>query len=75
MPRLRINLREVTAIDELDLIDEMSELAEREQREERGQGRDEKRVINPVALQRRQDSRKWGKDIARVMRERKSPKP
>jgi hypothetical protein len=75
MPRLRINLRELTEIDELDLVDELSELVEREEREERGQGRDERRVINPVALQRRQDSRKWGKEIARYHRERKSPKP
>ena len=75
MPKLRINLRELTAIDELDLVEELDELDEREAREERGQGRDEKRVINPVALQRRQDSRKFGKDIARLQRERKSLKP
>ena len=75
MPKLRINLRELTEIDDLDLVEEIDELEERELRDERGQGRDEKRVINPVALQRRQDSRKWGKDIAHLMRERKSLKP
>jgi hypothetical protein len=75
MPKLRINLRELTEIDDLDLVDELDELEGREGREERGQGRDEKRVINPVALQRRQDSRKWGKEIARYHRQRKSLKP
>ncbi|GAB4434744.1 MAG: hypothetical protein OHK0015_24840 [Chloroflexi bacterium OHK40] len=74
MPKLRINLRELTEIDELDLVEELSEMEQREEREGRGKGRDERRVINPVALQRRQDSRKWGKGIARLMRERKSPK-
>jgi hypothetical protein len=75
MPKLRINLRELTEIDDLDLVDELSELEEREEWEERGKGRDDKRVINPVALQRRQDSRKFGKDVFRMMRERKSLKP
>jgi DNA gyrase/topoisomerase IV subunit A len=75
MPKLRINLRELTAIDELDLVEELDELEEREGREERGQGRDEKRLLNPVAYQRRQDQRKFGKDIARLQRERKSQKP
>jgi hypothetical protein len=75
MPKLRINLRELTEIDDLDLVDELSEIEEREAWEERGKGRDDKRVINPVALQRRQDSRKFGKDIFRMQRERKSLKP
>lgn len=75
MPRLRINVRDMSEIDELDLVEELSEIEEREGREERGRGRDEKRAINPVALQRRQDSRKFGKDIARLLRERKSLKP
>jgi hypothetical protein len=75
MPKLRINLRELTEIDDLDLVDELSELEEREEWEERGKGRDDKRVINPVALQRRQDSRKFGKDVFRMMRERKGLKP
>jgi hypothetical protein len=75
MPKLRINLRELAEIDDLDLVDELSELEEREEWEERGKGRDDKRVINPVALQRRQDSRKFGKDVFRMMRERKSLKP
>lgn len=70
MPKLRINLRDMTALDELDLIEELDEVNEREEREEReGRGRDERRVINPVALQRRQDSRKWGKAIARAQRQ------
>lgn len=68
MPRLRINLRDMTELDELDLIEELDEVSEREAREERdSRGRDG-RVINPVALQRRQDSRKWGKAIARAQR-------
>jgi hypothetical protein len=65
MPRLRINLRDMSEMDELDLIDELDQMSEVE---ERGPERDDKRVINPVALQRRQDSRKWGKEIARHQR-------
>lgn len=75
MPRLRLNLRELSAIDELDLADEVTELEEREAREARDQQGRERRPLNPVALQRRQESRKFGQDIARVLRERKSPKP
>ena len=75
MPRFRLNVRDMSDIDDLDLTDEVSALQEREEREERGRGRDEKRVVNPVALQRRQDSRKFGKEIARYHRERNSPKP
>lgn len=73
MPKLRINLRDLTAIDDLDLTDEVDELEtrharetrEREEREAR-----ERRQINPIALQRRQASRQFGKDIARLLRER-----
>jgi hypothetical protein len=65
MPRLRINLRDMSDLDELDLIDEVDHMSEGE---ERGGDRDDKRVINPVALQRRQDSRKWGKEIAKHQR-------
>jgi hypothetical protein len=65
MPRLRINLRDMSDLDELDLIDEVDHMSEGE---ERGVDRDDKRVINPVALQRRQDSRKWGKEIAKHQR-------
>ncbi|NJN17802.1 MAG: hypothetical protein HC822_16775 [Oscillochloris sp.] len=65
MPKLRINVRAVNEIDDLDLMDEVEAVEEREARDERNRGRDERRVVNPVALQRRQDSRKWGKDIAR----------
>jgi hypothetical protein len=65
MPRLRINLRDMSDLDELDLIDELDHMSEGE---ERGSERDDKRVINPVALQRRQDSRKWGKEIAKHQR-------
>ena len=72
MPRLRINLRELSELDEL--ADELEELQEREGREERRDEKD-KRIINPVAFQRRQDQRKFGKDIARLLRERKSEKP
>ena len=75
MPRFRINVRDMSDIDDLDLTEEVSAIQEREEREARGRGRDEKRVINPVALQRRQDSRKFGKEIARYHRERNSPKP
>ncbi|NTU82642.1 MAG: hypothetical protein HGA45_25275 [Chloroflexales bacterium] len=75
MPRLRINLRELDEIDELDLIDELHELEERKGREEGGREEKDRRPLNPVALQRRQEQRKFGKDIARIMRERKSPKP
>lgn len=75
MPRFRLNVRDMSDIDDLDLTEEVSALQEREEREERGRGRDEKRVVNPVALQRRQDSRKFGKEIARYHRERNSPKP
>lgn len=75
MPRLRINLREVTAIDDLDLVDELDELGEREARESRDLDDKDRRVINPVALQRRQDSRKWGKEIAKFHRQNKRLKP
>lgn len=66
MPRLRINLRDMSDLDEMDLIDEVDQLSATE---ERGGDRDERRVINPVALQRRQDSRKFGKEIARFHRQ------
>lgn len=75
MPKLRINLRDLSAIDDLDLADEVAELEEREARDERAQQGRERRPINPIALQRRQEGRKFGQDIARVLRERKSPKP
>lgn len=69
MPKLRINLRDMTELDELDLIEELDEVSERDERDERdSRGRDG-RVINPVALQRRQDSRKWGRAIARAQRQ------
>ncbi|NNJ12683.1 hypothetical protein EKD04_020365 [Chloroflexales bacterium ZM16-3] len=68
MPRLRINLRDMSDLDELDLIDEVDHMSEGE---ERGGERDDRRVINPVALQRRQDSRKFGKEIARFHRQNK----
>ena len=74
MPRLRINLRELAEIDELDLVDELSELAEREGREQRIVGDKDRPTISPLALQRRQEQRKFGKDVARMLRERKSPK-
>lgn len=75
MPRLRINLRELTEIDELEIVDELEELAEREGRESRDLDDRDRRVINPVALQRRQDSRKWGKEIAKFHRQNKREKP
>lgn len=68
MPKIRINLRELNNLDDLDLIEETDELLERE---ERGGEEKEKRPINPVALQRRQEGRKWGKEVNRIMRERK----
>jgi hypothetical protein len=73
MPKLRMNLRDMSELDELDLIDEVDLLGRPEQR---GVERDERRVINPVALQRRQDSRKWGKEIAkhqRAIKDRNKP--
>ena len=54
MPRLRMNLRDMNDLDELDLIDTVDQMSEDE---ERGGDRDDRRVVNPVALQRRQDSR------------------
>ncbi len=75
MPRLRINLRELNAIDELDLVDELAAIAEREGHEQRDPDEKDRRVINPVALQRRQDSRKWGKAIAKYHRQNKREKP
>jgi len=54
--------------DELDLIDEVDEISTEE---ERGTDRDDKRRINPLALQRRQESRKFGKEIARHQRQNK----
>lgn len=65
MPRLRMNLRDMNDLDELDLIDTVDQMSEDE---ERGGDRDDRRVVNPVALQRRQDSRKWGKEIAKHQR-------
>jgi hypothetical protein len=75
MPKLRINLRELTAIDELDLVDELDAMGEREARESRDLDDKDRRAINPVALQRRQDSRKWGKEIAKFHRQNKRLKP
>lgn len=75
MPRLRINLRELTEIDALDIVDEVDELDEREARESRDLDDRDRRVINPVALQRRQDSRKWGKEIAKYHRQNRRLKP
>mgnify|MGYP000193045031 CR=1 FL=1 len=43
-------------------------------REERAPNERDRREISPLALQRRQDQRKFGKDVARMLRERKSPK-
>lgn len=74
MPRLRINVRALNDDDELDLIEEVTELTEREEREGQGKGREEKRPISAINLQRRQESRKFGKDIARMLRERDNPK-
>ncbi|WP_129670371.1 hypothetical protein [Candidatus Chloroploca sp. Khr17] len=68
MPKIRINLRELNNLDDLDLIEETDELLERE---ERGGEEKEKRPINPIALQRRQEGRKWGKEVNRMLRERK----
>ncbi len=68
MPRLRINLRNMHAMDEFDLIDEVEQMSSGD---ERGSERDDRRPIDPVALQRRQDSRKFGKDIARFQRQNK----
>jgi hypothetical protein len=73
MPKLRINLRDLTAIDELDLTDEVDQLETRQARETREREEREareRRPINPLALQRRQESRKFGKDIARMLRDR-----
>jgi hypothetical protein len=74
MPRLRINVRTLTEDDELDLIDDVTELTEREARDTQGKNREEKRPISAINLQRRQESRKFGKDIARMLRERDNPK-
>ncbi|MBX0330648.1 hypothetical protein K2Z83_23610 [Oscillochloris sp. ZM17-4] len=68
MPKLRMNLRDMSDLDELDLIDEVDHMS---LGEERGGDREDRRVINPVALQRRQDSRKFGKEIARFHRQNK----
>lgn len=75
MPRLRINLRELTEIDELDIVEEMDALTEREARDSRDVDDKDRRVINPVALQRRQDLRKWGKEIAKFHRQNRREKP
>jgi hypothetical protein len=74
MPRVRINVRTMDEYDELDLIEEITELTEREEREEQGKGREEKRPISAINLQRRQESRRFGKEVTRMLRERKSPK-
>jgi hypothetical protein len=75
MPRLRINLRELNRIDELDLVEELDELEGREARETHDSSERDRRVLNPVALQRRQDSRKWGKEIAKFHRQNRREKP
>ncbi len=74
MPRLRINVRTIEELDELDLIDEVAELTEREVCDEQGKGREVKRQISAINLQRRQEARKFGKDVARIMRQRDNPK-
>ena len=68
MPRLRINLRDMDDLDEIDLIEEVDGMTAEERAE---QSRDDRRVINPVALQRRQDGRKFGREIARIQRQNK----
>lgn len=75
MPKLRINLRELTEIDELDIVDELDAMAEREARDARDPDERDRRAINPVALQRRQEGRKWGKEIAKYHRQNKRLKP
>jgi hypothetical protein len=75
MPKLRLNLRDLDVIDDMDLQDEVDAIGEREAREARDLQERDRRPISPVALERRQAQRKFGKDIARMMRERKSPKP
>lgn len=72
MPKLRINLRELDEID--DLAEELEE-QQREGRHERPRDERDRRPISPLALERRQAQRKFGKDIARMLRERKSEKP
>jgi hypothetical protein len=67
MPKLRINLRDMAERDALDLIDEVDQLEAPAERDEH----DDKRPISPLALQRRQDARKFGKDIARMQRQNK----
>jgi hypothetical protein len=74
MPRLRINVRTLTEDDELDVIDEVAEITEREARDVQNKSRAEKRPISAINLQRRQESRRFGKEIARVLRERDNPK-
>lgn len=68
MPRVRVNLRNLNDLDDLDLMDAVEQL---DPTNPPAAERDERRVINPVALQRRQDSRKFGKDIARIQRQNK----
>lgn len=70
MPKLRINLRELDEIEE-----QADEATERTGRAERPRDEKGKRPISPLTLQRRQDDRKFGKDIARLLRERKGGKP
>jgi hypothetical protein len=78
MPRLRINLRDLAQIDELDLTAEVDELETRQTHEDRAREEREareRRPINPIALQRRQENRKFGKDISRMLRDRERTKP
>jgi hypothetical protein len=73
MPKVRINPRELDEIE--DLAEELDEREQREGRHERAREEKGKRPISPLALERRQAQRKFGQDVARMMRERKSQKP
>jgi hypothetical protein len=67
MPRLRINLRDLNDIEELEELAELEALQELDEPAERD--RPERREVNPLALERRREGRRRGREITRHLRQ------
>jgi hypothetical protein len=64
MPRVRINIRDLSDIEELDDLDELMEFAEPEDYDN-----EDRREISSIALERRREGRKRGKAISKHLRQ------
>lgn len=67
MPRLRINLRDLNGIEDLNELDELEALTELDEPSERGP--QERNQISPLALERRREGRRRGREISRHLRQ------